>query len=81
VKICDATRLFSYHVHVGDARSLIINPAETAHGELTPDEQAAARIVSSMIRLSIGLEAPQDLIEDLEQEFAVVFSKNNNDGP
>jgi O-acetylhomoserine (thiol)-lyase len=71
----DATRLFSYHVNVGDARSLIVNPAKTTHGELTPDEQEKAGIEPNLIRLSIGLEDPQDLIEDLEQAFASVFDK------
>jgi O-acetylhomoserine (thiol)-lyase len=69
----DAVRLFSYHVNVGDARSLIVNPAKTTHGELTPDEQAKAGIEPNLIRLSIGLEDPQDLIEDLEQAFAFTF--------
>jgi O-acetylhomoserine (thiol)-lyase len=69
----DATRLFSYHVNVGDARSLIVNPAKTTHGELTREEQAEAGIEPNLIRLSIGLEDPQDLIEDLEQAFFVTF--------
>jgi O-acetylhomoserine (thiol)-lyase len=69
----NATRLFSYHVNVGDARSLIVNPTKTTHEELTPKEQAEAGIEPNLIRLSIGLEDPQDLIEDLEQAFAAVF--------
>jgi O-acetylhomoserine (thiol)-lyase len=69
----DATRLFSYQVNVGDAKSLIVNNAKTTHSELTPDEQQAAGLPPETIRLSIGLEDPQDLIDDLEQAFAAVF--------
>ena len=71
----NATRLFSYHVNVGDARSLIVNPAKTTHGELTPDEQDKAGIESNLIRLSIGIEDPQDLIEAFEQAFALLDLK------
>ncbi|MDF2927411.1 MAG: O-acetyl-L-homoserine sulfhydrylase-related protein [Paenibacillaceae bacterium] len=69
----DATRVFSYHANVGDSRSLIINPAKTTHSELTPAEQRRGDIQAETIRLSIGLEDPDDLIEDLEQAFAAVF--------
>ncbi|MDR1978883.1 MAG: aminotransferase class I/II-fold pyridoxal phosphate-dependent enzyme [Synergistaceae bacterium] len=71
----DSVRLFSYHVNVGDARSLIVNSPKTTHGELTPDEQRIAHIEPNLIRLSIGLEDPSDLIEDLDQAFAAVFGK------
>jgi O-acetylhomoserine (thiol)-lyase len=69
----DATRVFSYHANVGDARSLIINPPKTTHSELTPREQARGDIPAETVRLSIGLEDPDDLIEDLEQAFAAAF--------
>jgi O-acetylhomoserine (thiol)-lyase len=75
-RFIDATRLFSYQVNVGDAKSLIVNNAKTTHSELTPDEQRAADLPPETVRLSIGLEDPQDLIDDLEQAFAAVF-----DGP
>ncbi|MNC45320.1 Methionine gamma-lyase [compost metagenome] len=69
----DATRVFSYHANVGDARSLIINPPKTTHSELTPEEQARGDITAETVRLSIGLEDPDDLIEDLAQAFAAAF--------
>lgn len=69
----DATKVFSYHANVGDARSLIINSPKTTHGELTPEEQELADITPDTVRLSIGLEDPQDLIADLEQAFVKVF--------
>jgi O-acetylhomoserine (thiol)-lyase len=69
----NATRLFSYQVNVGDAKSLIVNNAKTTHSELTADEQKATNLPPETIRLSIGLEDPQDLIDDLERAFTVVF--------
>ncbi|MDQ1289890.1 MAG: O-acetylhomoserine (thiol)-lyase [Actinomycetota bacterium] len=69
-----ATGLFSYQANVGDARSLIINSARTTHGELDAAEQAAAGIRPETIRLSIGLEDPDDLIDDLDQAIAAAVS-------
>ncbi len=69
-KFIDATRLFSYHVNVGDARSLIANPPKSTHSELTPEEKRFADIPAETIRLSLGLEDADDLIDDLEQAFS-----------
>jgi O-acetylhomoserine (thiol)-lyase len=66
-RVIDATTLFSYQANVGDARSLIINSARTTHGELRPEELATAGIAAETIRLSVGLEDPDDLIADLDQ--------------
>ena len=64
--------LFSHLANVGDAKSLIIHPASTTHRQLSDDELAAAGIGPGTIRLSIGIEDPEDLIWDLEQGFAQV---------
>lgn len=69
----NAVELFSYHANVGDARSLIINSPKTTHGELNAEEQALSGITPETIRLSIGLEDAEDLIDDLEQAFARAF--------
>ncbi|MNO05423.1 O-succinylhomoserine sulfhydrylase [compost metagenome] len=58
---------------MGDARSLIINSPKTTHGELNAEEQAKAGIAPETIRLSIGLEDADDLIQDLEQAFTKAF--------
>lgn len=75
----DSTKIFSYHANVGDARSLIINAPKTTHGELTPEEQALAKISPETIRLSIGLEDAKDLIEDLERAFAGAFQSSTEE--
>ena len=52
---------------MGDAKSLITHPASTTHRQLTPEELELAGITPDMVRLSVGLEHPDDLIEDLDQ--------------
>ena len=51
----------------GDARSLAIHPATTTHSQLSPDEQLATGVTDNYVRLSVGLEQPEDLIADLTQ--------------
>jgi O-acetylhomoserine (thiol)-lyase len=52
---------------VGDAKSLVIHPASTTHQQMDADALAAAGVGEEMIRLSVGLEDPEDLIGDLRQ--------------
>ncbi len=59
--------LFSHLANIGDAKSLIIHPASTTHSQLTPDEQYETGVTPDFIRLSIGLETVEDLLEDLDQ--------------
>ena len=57
-----------YHVaNIGDARSLAIHPATTTHSQLTEEELLAAGVTPGYVRLSIGIEHPDDIIEDLDQ--------------
>jgi O-acetylhomoserine (thiol)-lyase len=76
-RFINSTKLFSYQANVGDARSLIINSPKTTHGELTESEQRSADISPETIRLSIGLEEPNDLLADLDQAFAKAFEVDN----
>ncbi len=59
--------LFSHLANVGDAKSLIIHPASTTHSQLTEDEQFETGVTPDFIRLSVGLETVDDLIDDLDQ--------------
>jgi O-acetylhomoserine (thiol)-lyase len=61
--------LFSHLANVGDAKSLIIHPASTTHSQLTDEEQFETGVTPDFIRLSIGLETVEDLIDDLDQAF------------
>ena len=57
-----------YHVaNIGDARSLAIHPATTTHSQLTQEELLAAGVTPGYIRLSVGIEHPDDIIADLDQ--------------
>ncbi|KIM11579.1 MAG: O-acetylhomoserine aminocarboxypropyltransferase [Sulfuricurvum sp. PC08-66] len=66
-RIVDKTALFSLVVNIGDSKSIITHPASTTHQQLNTQELAKAGVAAGMIRLSVGLEATQDLIDDLVQ--------------
>lgn len=68
--IADKTKLFSLLANIGDTKSLIIHPASTTHQQLDEEAQKATGVTSDLIRLSVGLEDVNDLIEDLENAFA-----------
>jgi len=67
VKFIDSLEILSLLANVADAKSLVIHPASTTHAQLSPEEQKAAGVTPDQIRLSIGIEDPEDLIYDLEQ--------------
>lgn len=66
-KFINSLKLFSHLANIGDARSLAIHPASTTHQQLSPAEQKAAGVTEDFIRLSIGIEDVEDIIEDLTQ--------------
>ena len=63
----EALKVFSHLANVGDARSLVIHPASTTHFRMSDEALAQAGIGPGTIRLSIGLEDPADLIDDLKK--------------
>ncbi|MGH7709282.1 MAG: O-acetylhomoserine aminocarboxypropyltransferase/cysteine synthase family protein [Vulcanimicrobiaceae bacterium] len=66
----EALELWSHLANVGDAKSLVIHPASTTHQQLGDDEMRASGVTPEMIRLSVGLEDPADLLWDLERGLA-----------
>ena len=64
--ILNTTKLFSVVVNIGDSKSIITHPASTTHQQLSLEELERAGIKQGVIRLSIGLENADDLIEDLK---------------
>lgn len=66
-KLIDSLALFSHLANVADAKSLVIHPASTTHQQLSKEDQLAAGVTPDMIRISVGIEDVEDLIEDLEQ--------------
>jgi O-acetylhomoserine (thiol)-lyase len=69
-KFIDSLKLFSLLANVGDAKSLVIHPASTTHSQLISEQRTAAGVPDDMVRLSMGLEDPADLIADLDQALA-----------
>jgi len=67
VKFVDALEIFSHVANLGDTRSLVIHSASTTHRQLTPEQQAAAGAGPDVVRLSIGIEDADDLIDDLDR--------------
>ena len=72
-KFIESLRLFSHLANVGDAKSLVIHPASTTHFRMSVAALAAAGIGPGTIRLSVGLEDPDDLIEDLNRGLAAAM--------
>jgi O-acetylhomoserine (thiol)-lyase len=71
-RFLDALQLFLRLVNIGDAKSLATHPASTTHRQLNSEELAKAGVTEGMVRLSIGIEHIDDLLEDLEQALAAV---------
>jgi O-acetylhomoserine (thiol)-lyase len=69
-KFIESLKLLSHLANVGDAKSLAIHPATTTHSQLTPEEQAASGVTDDFVRLSIGLESVDDIIQDIDQALA-----------
>lgn len=70
IAVFNGVKLFKRLLNMGDAKSLITHPASTTHRQLRPPELEAAGITPDMLRLSIGLEHADDLIDDLDQALA-----------
>lgn len=71
-KFTESLKLFSLLANVADVKSLVIHPASTTHSQLAEEELAFCGITPTTVRLSIGIENVDDLIEDLEQGFNAV---------
>jgi O-acetylhomoserine (thiol)-lyase len=67
----ESLRVFSHLANVGDAKSLVIHPATTTHYRMSDEDLGKAGITAGTVRLSIGLEDPQDLIDDLDRALKV----------
>ena len=68
-KFIDALKIFSLLANVADVKSLVIHPYTTTHSQMSPEELAAQHITPSTVRLSVGVEHIDDIIDDLKQAF------------
>ena len=70
VKFVEGLEMLSHLANIGDTRSLVIHPASTTHRQLTDEQRAAAGAGNDVVRLSIGIEAVEDIIADIDQALA-----------
>ena len=70
VKVVDNCQMISHVANIGDTRTLIIHPSSTTHRQLSEEQQIAAGAGPDVIRLSVGIETADDIIDDLEQALA-----------
>src|SRR4030095_6826112 len=66
-KFLDSLKMLSLTANLGDTRSIASHPASTTHAKLTPEERAAVGITPGLIRISVGLEHRDDILQDILQ--------------
>ena len=69
-------KLFSHLANIGDAKSLVIHPATTTHQQLTDEQRRASGVSDDLVRLSVGIEDLDDILEDLRQAFAATAASS-----
>ena len=71
-KFMEALKLITQETHVADVRSCVLHPASTTHRQLSKEELEQAGVPENLVRLSVGIENPDDIIADLEQALAKI---------
>jgi len=74
-KLVDSLKLVSHLANVGDAKTLIIQPAATTHQQLSDEEQISSGVLPTLLRVSVGIEHIDDIKADFQQAIAKVFEK------
>ncbi len=72
VNFINSLKLSSHLANVGDAKTLVIHPASTTHQQLSPEEQLSAGVTPTMVRVSVGIEHIDDILEDFEQALNLI---------
>ncbi|WP_049928140.1 O-acetylhomoserine aminocarboxypropyltransferase/cysteine synthase family protein [Halopiger goleimassiliensis] len=78
---CEEVELASFLANIGDAKTLVIHPASTTHGQLTPAEREEAGVTEDLIRMSVGIEDPRDILADLERAIEAATRACRGDDP
>ncbi|MFB6311599.1 MAG: O-acetylhomoserine aminocarboxypropyltransferase/cysteine synthase family protein [Salinirussus sp.] len=66
-QLCETTELASFLANIGDAKTLVTHPASTTHAQLSEEEQLASGVTPDLVRLSVGIEDPDDVVADLDR--------------
>ena len=69
---CEATDLAQFLANIGDAKTLVIHPASTTHAQLSAEEQRASGVSPDLVRMSVGIEDPDDIVADIDAAIAEV---------
>ena len=72
VNFINSLKLSSHLANVGDAKTLVIHPASTTHQQLSPEEQLSAGVTPTMVRVSVGIEHIDDILDDFEQALNLI---------
>ncbi len=65
-RFCEEVEVAQFLANIGDAKTLVIHPASTTHGQLSPEEQKDAGVTPDLVRLSVGIEDPADILADID---------------
>lgn len=68
----DSLKLAAIVVHVADARTCVLHPASTTHRQLTDEQLRDAGVLPELVRLSVGIENPEDILEDIQNALATL---------
>jgi O-acetylhomoserine (thiol)-lyase len=79
-RFCESVELATFLANVGDAKTLAIHPASTTHAQLSPEEQRDAGVTPDLVRLSVGIEDPADLLADLDRAIAAATDAEGGSG-
>ena len=71
-RVIDSTRLISITANLGDVKTTITHPATTTHGRISPEARAAAGITDGLVRISVGIEDVDDILDDLNQALSAI---------
>ncbi|MFC5135466.1 MULTISPECIES: O-acetylhomoserine aminocarboxypropyltransferase/cysteine synthase family protein [Haloferacaceae] len=77
--LCESVDLASFLANIGDAKTLVIHPASTTHAQLDAEARAAAGVREDMVRLSVGIEDPDDVIADLDAALSGAVNASGTD--
>jgi len=70
----ESVNLASHLANIGDAKTLVIHPASTTHAQLSEQQLLDAGVLPGLVRLSVGIEDPEDIIDDLDQALSAAVS-------
>ena len=75
-KFIESVNLASHLANIGDAKTLVIHPASTTHAQLTEQQLVEAGVLPGLVRLSVGIEDPDDIVYDLDQALTAALEND-----